>query len=358
MRVPAAEAHQHENEMSKRYSVVIPVYNSSACLPELVRRLDEVFGDLGGDHEILMVDDCSPDDSWNVIAELAQGRPHLKAVQLLRNSGQIRATIAGIRLASGDVVITMDDDLQHDPALLPQLLGEFERDGGCDCLFAYFPQKKHAGYRNVASRLISWMNAQAIGSGEKIKLSSFRIMRDYVADIVRRNQSASATIGSLILTNAAQIRSIPIAHRERMAGRSNYTLARQFRAAFDSICSVSMLPLRMISAAGLIVAGLSGVLLGYYLLKYFLGGPVQAGFTTLVILVTFFSGAILLSLGVIGEYLVRVLRELQRTSVSTVRRTVGFGAGGVAAGGTALVQGASRTERGRSQSAVELQSDG
>lgn len=343
--------------MRQLCSVVIPVYNSSGCLRELVRRLDEAFDTLDIDREIIMVDDCSPDDSWNVVVELARSRPHLKAVQLLQNSGQQRATITGIRLAAGDIVITMDDDLQHDPALLPHLLAEFDKDGGCDGLFAYFPQKKHAGYRNAASRMISWINSQAVGNRQKINLSSFRLMRGYVAEIIRQNQSASATVGGLILANAARIRSVPIPHRQRMAGRSNYTLARQFRAAFDNICSVSMLPLRMISAAGLLAAAFSAALLCYFLIKYFLGGPTQGGWTSLVVLITFFSGAVLLSLGVIGEYLVRVLRELQKSSVTAVRRSIGFDADEAAGKGSAPASRVALIERRQRRRAVDLHLD-
>lgn len=305
------------------YSVVIPVYKSSGCLTELANRLEKVFGELNQKYEIIMVDDCSPDDSWNVVAELARTRPHFKGVQLMKNSGQTRATMTGIKIASGEIVITMDDDLQHDPRLIPQLLEELETDGGSDCVFAYFPVKKHAAYRNAASKMISWINAQAFGAKE-IKISSFRVMRGYMAQIIRQNQSASATVGGLILANAAKVKYVPIPHGKRFSGNSNYTLAKQFKVAFDNICSVSMLPLRMISATGLMAATLSGLLLCYFLLKYFTGGITQAGWTSLVILVTFFSGLILLSLGVIGEYLVRVLRELQSTSVIAIRQTVGF----------------------------------
>lgn len=306
------------------YSVVIPVYKSSQCLLELANRLDTVFGELNSDYEIIMVDDCSPDDSWNVVSELARTRLRYKGVQLLTNSGQTRATMAGIKVASGEIVITMDDDLQHDPQLIPLLLDELEKKGDYDCVFAYFPEKKHAGYRNIGSKIISGINSRAFGSNEKIKVSSFRLMRGYMAQIIRQNQSASATVGGLIIANAARIKSVPIPHNERFSGKSNYTLAKQFKQAFDNICSVSMLPLRMISAAGLLASVLSGGLLCYFLIKYLMGGISQAGWTSLVILITFFAGLILLSLGVIGEYIARVLGELQKSKVTTVRQTIGF----------------------------------
>lgn len=305
------------------YSVVIPVYRSRQCLTELAHRLETTLNALNQPYEVILVDDCSPDDSWDVIANLARTRPRFKGLQLMKNSGQTRATIAGIRMAGGEVVITMDDDLQHDPQLIPQLVEELKKDGGYDCVFAHFPQKKHAAYRNFGSRIITWINAQAFGVRE-IKLSSFRVMQGYIARIIGQNQSSSATPGGLILANAARIKYVALPHSERFSGTSNYTLGKQLKEAFNNICSVSMLPLRMISAAGLVAAALSGLLLFYFLIKYLTGGVTLAGWTTLVILITFFSGLILLSLGVIGEYLVRVLRELQSTSVAAVRQYIGF----------------------------------
>jgi polyisoprenyl-phosphate glycosyltransferase len=241
----------------------------------------------------------------------------------MKNSGQTRATMTGINLASGEIVITMDDDLQHDPQLIPRLLEELKKDSGYDCVFAYFPEKKHAAYRNIASKIISWINARAFGDRE-IRISSFRMMRGYIAQIIRQNQSNSATVGGLILANTSKVKYVPIPHHERFHGKSNYTVAKQLKIALDNICSVSMLPLRMISATGLMAATLSGFLLCYFLLKYLTGGITQPGWTSLVTLITFFSGLILLSLGVIGEYLVRVLRELQNTNITMIRQSIGF----------------------------------
>lgn len=306
-----------------KYSIVIPVYRSSQCLPELARRLQEALEPLGQPYEVILVDDGSPDGSWEVIRTICTAHPAFHGVQLLKNFGQARATMSGIQFAQGEVVITMDDDLQHDPHLIPKLLEILERDGGYDCLFAYFPEKRHAAYRNLASRVIRWINAHAFGSKE-IRISSFRVMRHYMADLIRENRSISATVGALLLANASRIAYHPLPHSERFAGQSNYTFAKQIRLAFDNICNVSMLPLRLISATGLIAASLSGLLLLYFLFKYFTGSVTQAGWTSLVILITFFSGLILLSLGVIGEYLVRVLRELQGGPAVAIRETVGF----------------------------------
>lgn len=305
-------------------SVVIPVYNSAEGLPTLAERLARVLSALGCTWEVIFVNDCSPDESWLVIEEIAQKRSGFRGLLLARNVGQAKATLCGIRVATGDVVVTMDDDLQHDPESLPQLLAELDSDDGYDAVFAWFPEKHHAGWRNLASRLVAWLNARAFGLGG-LRLSAYRVMRRQVADFIRANQASSvATPGALVLAATRHVKSVPLQHRERSFGRSNYTLARQLRLALNNLIGVSLLPLRLISGLGIFTAGLSGLMLLTTLVRYFTTGFGVPGWATLVILVTFFSGMILLSLGVIGEYLVRVLRELQYTDVVPVRRSIGF----------------------------------
>jgi dolichol-phosphate mannosyltransferase/undecaprenyl-phosphate 4-deoxy-4-formamido-L-arabinose transferase len=240
-----------------------------------------------------------------------------------RNVGQARATLSGIKATSGDIVVTMDDDLQHEPEALPGLLAELDSDGGYDGVFAWFPEKKHSGWRNLGSRVIRFINAQAFGLGN-LKTSSYRVMRRHVVEFIRVNNSSVATPGTLMLAASRHIKSVPIEHRKRAFGASNYTLARQLRLALTNLIAVSLLPLRLISGLGIFTAALSALMLIYTLIRYFTTGFGVPGWATLVILVTFFSGMILLSLGVIGEYLVRVLRELQYTDAVPIRRTIGF----------------------------------
>lgn len=304
-------------------SVVIPVYNSAQSLPPLAERLARVLDGLRRPWEVIFVNDCSPDASWQVIEGLVRERPGFRGILLGRNMGQARATLCGIRAADGDIVVTMDDDLQHEPEALPRLLGELESDDGCDGLFAWFPQKHHVGVRNLGSRLIRYLNAQAFGLGN-VKISSYRLMRRHVAEFVRTNTSSVATPGALMLAASQHIKSIPIEHQARAFGSSNYTLSRQLRLALTNLLGVSLLPLRLISGLGIATAVLSGLMVLVTLLRYFTTGFGVPGWATLVILVTFFSGLTLLSLGVIGEYLVRVLRELQYTDAVPVRRTIGF----------------------------------
>lgn len=156
------------------YSVVIPVYNSEGCLPELFKRLARTMGATGKQYEIIAVDDASPDGSWRVFEEHARLDPRLLAIQLMKNSGQARATICGLAHARGRIVVTMDDDLQHPPEEIPAVLAVLEGDPNADCVLATFENKRHVAYRNAASRLMQAINARAFGLPKGTGSSSFR----------------------------------------------------------------------------------------------------------------------------------------------------------------------------------------
>ena len=310
-----------------RYSLVIPVFRSGDCLQELARRLVDVLEPLGKNYEVIFVDDASPDKSWDVLNSIVSERPHFKAIQLMRNFGQTQATLCGIKNAIGEVVITLDDDLQHDPSVLPNLLEEFESLGQYDAVFGFFPEKKHHGYRNVASKILLWVNSRAFSGGPQMRLSTLRVMRKEIADVLRANHSRVATIGGMILENTKRISFVAVPHNERYAGKSTYTLSKQIRLALDNIMTVSMLPLRLISLLGFVSSGFSGLLFLFYLIQTISGSIGVAGWPTLVMMITFFSGAILLSLGVIGEYLSRIMREIQALPFTPVRQKLGFNRG-------------------------------
>ncbi|WP_176767886.1 glycosyltransferase family 2 protein [Nitrosospira sp. Nsp18] len=309
--------------MPPEISIVIPTFNNAAGLVLLADRLSCVVNGTGKSWEIILVDDGSSDNSWRVIEDIARDRPGFRGILLSRNMGQARATLCGIHSATGDIVVTMDDDLQHEPEAMPRLLAELDSDGGYDGLFAWFPDKQHSGWRNLGSRIVGYLNAHAFGLG-KVKISSYRLMRRQVADFIRANKSSIATPGAMMLAATTHIKSVPIEHHQRASGRSNYTLARQLRLALTNLFAVSLLPLRLIAGLGIATAILSALMVLGTLVRYFTTGFGVPGWATLVILITFFSGMILLSLGVIGEYLLRVLRELQYTDAVPVRRTIGF----------------------------------
>jgi polyisoprenyl-phosphate glycosyltransferase len=306
-----------------RISVVIPVYRSGAWLQDLARAIVERVQPQCRDHEVILVDDCSPDDTWQVVAALARENPKVKGLHLMYNEGQAKATLCGMAHAAGDVVITMDDDFQHAPEEMLKLLRALQEHPEIDCVLGYFEEKHHSLYRNLGSRLIQKINESAFRLPPGVRSSAFRAMRRPTVDAILSHRSVNPAIPVLLFGSTRRVLSIPVEHAQRRSGRSSYTLAKQFRLAFDNICNATLLPLRAVSVIGLASCGLSALLGIYYAVNFALGRIRQPGFITLVLLLIFFSGAILLALGVIGEYLARVLREVSRRPLYFVRESAG-----------------------------------
>jgi polyisoprenyl-phosphate glycosyltransferase len=309
-------------DMPVDISVVVPVYNSSDCLEELLKRLTIQLESMGKSYEIILVEDCSSDESWQVIEGLAPQYPNLKAFRLMRNCGQPKATLCGLLHAVGEIVITMDDDLQHPPDQIPLLLQALEDNPRLDCVFGVFRQKKHARYRNLGSRALQWVNNRAFGLSGHFRSSTFRSMRGSLARTIASHQTENPAILALILASTGSVQNVEVEHAERFAGRSNYTLASQFNAAFDNICNVSMMPLRLVSYTGVGLCALSLLMVLSVLIGKLAGSIGVAGWTTVVILISFFCGVILLSLGIMGEYLARILREVQGRPQYVVRQSL------------------------------------
>jgi dolichol-phosphate mannosyltransferase/undecaprenyl-phosphate 4-deoxy-4-formamido-L-arabinose transferase len=304
-------------------SVVIPIFNSRDCLPALLRRIDDELDRLGVRHETILVDDDSTDGSWELVRSEATGRPHLTALRLMRNVGQISATLCGMQTARGEIVVTLDDDLQHPPDQIGLLLSPLAEDPELDAVFGSFADKRHRGYRNLASRIIGNLHSRAAGIPAGLRPSSFRAMRRRLARAVGEAAGRSPSLNSLICSMTRRLRSVEVRHDERFAGRSNYTLLRQLRLAFDVLASSSTLPLRFVSILGLIVCAAS-LSYGALVLYWYLGRRIDVpGWTTLALLASFSAGAVLLALGVFGEYLARILVEVRAAPRHVERERIG-----------------------------------
>ena len=306
-----------------RVSVVIPVYRSGRWLPDLARAIADALRPQCREYEIILVDDCSPDDTWDTVSALAGADPNVKGLHLMYNEGQTRATLCGLAHASGDVVVTMDDDFQHSPEEIHKLLDALREHPEIDCVLGCFEEKHHAFYRNLASRLVHKINERAFRLPRGVTSSGFRAMRRPVVDAILAYRSLNPALPVLIFGSTRRVMNVTVQHAVRRGGRSNYTLAKQFRLAFDDICNATLAPLRLVSAVGLIACAVS-VLLGlFYAVEFLRGNIRQPGFVTIVLLLIFFSGTILLALGIMGEYMARVLREVSRRPLYIVRHSAG-----------------------------------
>ena len=298
------------------YSIIIPVYRSQYTLEELCSRIKAVFADQPGrDFEIILVNDSSPDASWEVMRKLHEVDNRIKIINLARNYGQHSAIYCGLQHFSGDYVILMDDDLQNPPEEIPKLIRAMDSDPELDVVFGSYNSKKHSLFRRAGSQLIGRIGASIAKRDHRIKFTNFRIIRARVARDMASIHVYQPRIGGLILQCTNKFGAPPVEHQSRQYGKSGYTFSRLFKDFLSIIIGSSTLPLKLISTFGLIVATLSMLSALVLVIRHFFRGSSVAGWTSMMVAISFFSGFILFSLGIIGEYLIRILMEAKKTPV-------------------------------------------
>ena len=287
------------------YSVVIPVYNSEQLVGTTIDRVVEVFTDHGLGHEVILVNDGSSDGSWDVIAEKARTTPNVVALDLLKNYGQHHANLAGLRAASGDYVITMDDDLQNPPDQALLLIDEAMT--GKDVVFGEFDRKQAAGYRRLGSKLIGAINRRIFGQPPDLVVSNFRILRRDVVDRICASRTAHPYLTGQALMYSSRRSHVRVRHDQRPVGKSNYSLRRILHLVLTILFTYSSYPLRIAALLGFAMSFVSMVLGAFYLLSGLLRDTEVQGWTTLVVLVSVFNGFTIALLSMLGEYVVRTL---------------------------------------------------
>ena len=297
----------------RRLSVVIPVYRSEAILPELIRRLEPVLSVAAGNFEVILVNDCSPDNSWEVISDLAGKYSWIRTINLMRNYGQHNALLCGIREARYDVIVTIDDDLQHPPEEIPKLLAKLAE--GYDVVYGTPEQEQHGFGRDLASWVTKLALQSVMGAEIARKVSAFRAFRAEVAKAFAHYGGAFVSIDVLLTWGTNRFALTTVRHERRKAGISGYTLRKLITHAMNMMTGFTTLPLQFASLVGFAFT-LFGIGVLFYVVGRYLwiGGSVP-GFPFLASAIALFSGAQLFALGIIGEYLARMhFRMLGRPS--------------------------------------------
>jgi undecaprenyl-phosphate 4-deoxy-4-formamido-L-arabinose transferase len=291
-------------------SVVIPVYRSESTLAALTQRLLAVLDRLDLSHEVVFVEDGSPDRSWPVLRELQAAHPdRIVAVQLMRNFGQHNALMCGLRHASGDLVVTMDDDLQNPPEEIPKLLAAI-RAGGFDLVYGTYGRKKHSGWRNASSSVVNAFYRLTFRTD--VNITSFRILRRQLLECIFSYDLNFTFIDGLLAWNTQRIGSVPVEHHPRAANRSGYNVFKLMSLAFNLFTNFSLVPLQLISFCGL-TAAVGGLLVAvYYLSLHLFHRITWPGYASTIIAILVLGGIQLLSLGIMGEYLGRLHINVNR----------------------------------------------
>ena len=306
--------------MIKTFSIVIPVYNSQGSLPILVKEIDAVMDREGWEHEIILVNDGSQDESWQVIEELASVYPSIRAFNLMRNYGQHNALLCGIRQAKNEVIITLDDDLQHPPGEIPKMFAKMEE--GYDVVYGAPEEEKHSFWRNITSKLIKYILRKAMKISSAQTISAFRAFRTEVREAFSNYSGTYVSIDVLLSWGTTRFTSINVKHNERTIGKSRYTLKKLMNYAFTLITGFSILPLQVSSFLGFLSIIFGFIVLVYVVVRYILSGGVVPGFTFLASTLAIFSGVTLFAIGMIGEYLGRLFTRSLDYPPFTIRSEI------------------------------------
>jgi len=302
--------------MSIALSIVVPVYNGAGSIGELVEALEAL--EIAGGHEIILVNDCSPDASLFECRRLqARARVPITVIDLARNFGEHNAVMAGLREARGAHIITMDDDLQNPPSEVLRLLG-YAQKSGKDVVYTYYATKQHAAWRNFGSWFANRVADFVLDKPKGLYLSSFRCMSAFVVRNVIVYEGPFPYIDGLILQATQSIGTLEVEHLPRHAGRSNYTLKRLVRLWLSMALNFSVMPLRFatFTGFGMSVLGLFSVI---WVVGEALLSETPPGWASLTAATLLLLGVQLIMLGIIGEYLGRLYLTANRKPQSVVR---------------------------------------
>lgn len=305
-------------------SIVVPVYRSEDCLEALIDAIAEALNPTNRDYEVILVNDCSPDNSWAVIESICRRNPLVVGVDLRRNFGQDNAIITGLRLARGRYSAIMDDDLQHHPRDLPALLDKIEE--GADAVYADFGVKRQKAWKNLGS----WFNGKfaewVINKPKDVYLSPYKIIRKEVVAAICNYDGPDPYIDGLLFQVTSRIAHIPVEHHPRYAGQSTYTFWKSLRVWARLAFSFSARPMRLVSWFGFAFATL-GLILAAAVVLYRLVLPedfsaTAAGWASLMVALLVLSGIQMLFFGILGEYTGRTFVRVNNKPQAAIREVV------------------------------------
>jgi glycosyltransferase involved in cell wall biosynthesis len=299
------------NPLPEGISAVIPVHKSEAMLPLLIPRLTAALDALVSEHEIILVDDGSPDGSWAAITAAAGKDSRVRGIRLMRNFGQHNALLVGIRAARYRYTVTLDDDLQNPPEEIPHLLERLT--GDVDVVYGAPGSEQHSLWRSAASRVTKYALEEAMGATAARSVSAFRLFRTSLRKAFERYQSPDISIDVLLTWATTRFAMVRVRHDPRGGGHSNYSFGRLIHHALNMMTGFTTRPLRLASLIGFIFTIFGAAIFIVVVVRNLVEGDAVPGFPFLASIIAIFSGVQLLILGIMGEYVARMhLRLLER----------------------------------------------
>jgi dolichol-phosphate mannosyltransferase/undecaprenyl-phosphate 4-deoxy-4-formamido-L-arabinose transferase len=300
-------------------SVVIPVYNSTV-LDELVTRIHAVFASLRDfDYEVILVDDASSDPRvWPTLEDLGRRSDRVRAIQLTRNFGQQPATLCGLSSARGDVILTMDDDLQHLPEDIPKFLALTD----WDIVIGQFDRSRQSAFRRLSSHAKGYFDRWILGKPKGLQMSAFRMLSRTVTDGVLSIRTPHPFLPALMFHVSQNVIGVRVGHSPRREGRSGYGFWKLLRVFSHLLISNSSLVLRVVGHLGVFFAAASFLVAVLVIYRKLADDIAVPGWTSLLVAQLLLGGLLLFSVGVVGEYLIRIIETSERRHTYFVRRAV------------------------------------
>ncbi|WP_163340991.1 glycosyltransferase family 2 protein [Desulfopila sp. IMCC35008] len=314
------------NNSNPSISVVIPVFNSKDSLIELCNRLDQVFRTVCRESfEIVFVDDCSINaGTWSTLVKLSREHSFVHALQLSKNFGQPAAIIAGMAHSRGKWIVTMDDDLQHRPEDIPRLLSKRDH----DVVIGKFTEKRCSTVKKMSSNIKSYFDIFLLGKPKELATSPFRLIKRRVVSEILKIQTSRPFPIAMLLSVTSDIVNIDVPHEVRKYGKSNYNLRKSFSLFSNMLFNNSSLMLRLMSYFGFCLFLISIGLGGFLVLKKVMSNQAVPGWTSLIVVTLVSTGSIIFCLGLLGEYIARLLAAVEKQRTWAVKESTFIGGDG------------------------------
>ncbi len=303
-------------------SFVIPCYRSEQTIKKVVAEIRDTMESIQEyTYDIFLVNDCSPDNTFAVITELCTEYDNITGINLAKNFGQHAALMAGLRRSDGDIVVCLDDDGQTPADEVGKLLKGIEE--GSDVVYASYGTKHHSAFRNFGTWMNDIMTRVMLGKPRQLHLTSYFAARRFVVDSMLRYENSYPYIIGLVLRATKNISNVPVQHRSREVGTSGYTMKKLLGLWFNGFTAFSILRLRIATITGIIFAG-AGFLYGIYtIVKKFVNPNVPLGFSSLMSVLVFIGGMLMIMLGLIGEYIGRIYISINNSPQYVVKEEIG-----------------------------------
>lgn len=306
-----------------KISFVIPCYRSEKTLEivvdEIKRKMSTMLED---EYEIVLVNDCSPDHTFDVIRKLCAENKNIIGIEHAKNFGQHAALMAGFHYISGDVIVCLDDDGQTPADEVDKLLGKIKE--GYDVVYAKYENKKHSVFRNFGSNVNKKMTEIMLGKPKELYVSSYFAARRFVIDEILKYHNAYPYVIGLVLRTTKQICNVSVNHRDRIDGTSGYSLKKLVALWVNGFTSFSVIPLRFATYGGSFVAFLGFIYAIYTIIRKLINPNRIIGWSSTIAIILIIGGFILLVLGMIGEYIGRIYISLNNSPQYVVRTVINF----------------------------------